>query len=44
MRNELAEELIVEGEAKVVQKRTGCPEDLANLVRGRANQAAEQKK
>jgi hypothetical protein len=44
MRNELVEELIVEGEAKVMGKRTGSPEDPAKAARGRAKQAAESKK
>jgi hypothetical protein len=44
MRNELVEELIVEEEAKVMQNRTGSPEDPAKAVRGRAKQAAERKK
>jgi hypothetical protein len=44
MRNELVEELIVEGEAKVLQNRTGRPKDSAKLARGRAKQAAERKK
>jgi len=44
MRNELVEELSVEGEAKVMRNRTGSPEDPAKAVRGRAKQAAERKK
>jgi hypothetical protein len=44
MRNELVEELIVEGEAKVMQNRTGSPEDSVKPARGRAKQAAERKK
>jgi hypothetical protein len=44
MRNELVEELIVEGEAKVMQNRMGSPEDSVKPARGRAKQAAEKKK
>jgi hypothetical protein len=44
MRNEFVEELIVEGEAKVLQNRTGSPEDPVKAARGRAKQAAERKK
>ena len=44
MRNELVEELIVEGEATVMQNRARSAEDPARLARGRANQAAERKK
>src|SRR5258706_12616813 len=44
MRNERVEELIVEGEVTVLQKRTGSPEDSVKAARGRANQAAERKK
>jgi hypothetical protein len=44
MRNELVEELIVEGEAKVMRNRTGSPQDPAKAARGRANQTAERKK
>jgi hypothetical protein len=44
MRNELVEELTVEGEAKVLQNRTGSPEDPAKAARGRAKQATERKK
>jgi hypothetical protein len=44
MRNELVEELNVEGEARVMRNRTASPEDLAKRARGRANQAAERKK
>jgi hypothetical protein len=44
MRNELVEELIGEGEAKIVQNRTGRPSEAAKLARGRTKQAAERKK
>ena len=44
MRNELVEELIVEGEAKVMQNRMGSPEDSVKSARGRAKQATERKK
>ena len=44
MRNELVEELIIEGEAKVMQNRTGSSEDPAKPARGRAKQAAERQK
>ena len=42
MRNELVEELIVEGEAKVLQNRAGSPEEPVKAARGRAKQAAER--
>jgi hypothetical protein len=38
------EELIAEGEVKVMQNRARSPEDPAKLARVRANQAAEWKK
>jgi hypothetical protein len=44
MRNELVEELLVEGGAKVLRNRTGSPEDPAKAARGRVKQAAERKK
>ena len=44
MRNELVEELIVEGEAKVMQNRMGSPEDSVKSARGGAKLAAERKK
>jgi len=44
MRNELVEELIIEGEAKVLQNRTGSSSETVKAARGRANQAAERKK
>ncbi len=44
MRNELVEELIVEGEAKVKQNGTGSPEESVKVTRGRVNRAAERKK
>jgi hypothetical protein len=44
MRNELVEELIGEGEAKIVQNRTRRPSETAKLARGRTKQAAERKK
>jgi hypothetical protein len=44
MRNELVEELLVERQAKVIQNRTGSPEDPAKWARGRAKQAAKRKK
>ena len=44
MRNELVEELIVEGEAKILQNRAGSPEDAVKAVGGRAKQAAEREK
>jgi hypothetical protein len=44
MRNELVEELIIEGEAKAMQNRTGSPSKAAKPARGRAKQAAERKK
>ncbi len=44
MRNELVEELIVEGEAKVRQNRTGSPSETVKSAKGRAKQAAERKK
>jgi hypothetical protein len=43
-RNELAEELIVEGEVKVVPKRTGSSSETIKAARGRAKQAAGRKK
>ena len=43
MRNELVEELNVEGEAKVLQNGTGSLEESVNAARGRVNQAAERK-
>jgi len=44
MRNELVEELIVEGEAKVIQNGAGSPEESVKAARGRVNRAAEGKK
>jgi len=44
MRNEFVEELIVEGEAKVLQNRMGSPEEPVKAAKGRANQAAEREK
>jgi len=44
MRNELVEELVVEGEAKVLQNRTRSSSETVKVTRGRANQAAERKK
>ena len=44
MCNELDAELIVEGEAKVMQNRTGSREEPAKPASGRAKQAAERKK
>ena len=43
MRNELVEELIVEGEAKAMQNQTGSPEERVKPARGRVKQAAERK-
>jgi hypothetical protein len=44
MRNEPVEELNVKREAKVMQNRTGSPEEPTKAARGRAKQAAEWKK
>jgi len=44
MRNELVEELVVKGEAKVLQHRTGSSSETVKATRGRANQAAERRK
>jgi hypothetical protein len=42
MRNELVEELIIEGEAKVLQNRTGSSSETVKAARGRANQARKE--
>jgi hypothetical protein len=44
MRNELVEELNGDREAKVMQNRTGSPEEPVKAARGRAKQAAEREK
>jgi hypothetical protein len=44
MRNELVEELMVEGEAIVMQNRTGSSSEMVKAARGSAKQAAERKK
>jgi hypothetical protein len=44
MRNEPVEELNGKREAKVLQNRTGSPEEPTKAARGRAKKAAQRKK